>query len=195
MPDDLVSQPHKPGSQVRLPAEPSWHRHSDQNVVGTELDFIIVLAGMQGIEIGNAIDAQGDGFASSTNCFCPILWAASGHQPDKVAVALQPEPISIPFHFVKPVRAGRVAGWPCGQAELEGLKHARKDYPRTAPVWGHRGRQTSWGRFSSPDGGLILGVWGVRNNVGLPGVNCQSYPPRQLTYALKKAAKQNGSGA
>ena len=51
------------------------------------------------------------------------------------------------------------------------------------------------GEVYSPDGGLILGVWGVRNNVGLPGVNCQSYPPRQLTYALKKAAKQNGSGA
>jgi hypothetical protein len=58
---------------------------------------------------------------------------------------------------VKPVRAGRVAGWPCGQAELEGLKHARKDYPRTARCGGTEAAKPLGGGFTPQMGGLFWG--------------------------------------
>ena len=42
----------------------------------------------------------------------------------RVAVALQPKPVPVVLHFVKPVRADRDNGGLGGDAEIKRLKHA-----------------------------------------------------------------------
>jgi len=90
------------------------------SVKGAELHLFIVLAGMQRIEIGIAIDAQDDrlaindemllailqgGFNDPRKALCPIVPAAS-NQPYPIAVALNAQAVTIVLDLVKPLRAG-----------------------------------------------------------------------------------------
>jgi len=57
--------------------------------------------------------------ASPRVAVAPVV-AASGDQPHAVAIALQPQPVAVVFHFVEPVGAVRDDGGLGGEAEIEG---------------------------------------------------------------------------
>ena len=53
-------------------------RYADgENVKGIELHFVLVLAGMQRVEVGDAVDTEHTASPSMTKCFCRFLSAAS----------------------------------------------------------------------------------------------------------------------
>ena len=91
------------------------------SVISSPLDLLVVLARMQRIEIGDAIDAEDDGLAVDDELlhpvlqrgfndpripFCPVI-PVPGEQAHAVAVALNAQPIPVIFDFVEPsARAG-----------------------------------------------------------------------------------------
>jgi hypothetical protein len=101
------------------------------------LDFFVVLAGVQRIEIGDAVDAQDDGLAINDKALLPTLqrglnnsWIALGpivsaarDQPHAVAIALNAQAKAIVFYLAKPLRAGRDLGARGRDAELKGFEH------------------------------------------------------------------------
>jgi hypothetical protein len=57
---------------------------SGQHVEGVKLDFVIVLAGMQGVETGDAVDAKNDGFAIYDELLHPVLESEAIHRSTHV---------------------------------------------------------------------------------------------------------------
>ena len=49
-----------------------------------------------------------------------------GDQAHVVAIALQPQPVAVVFHFVEPVRGIGNGGGFGGETEVKGLEHAPK---------------------------------------------------------------------
>ena len=85
----------------------------DQDVEGAELDLVVMLAGVEGVEIGDAVDAEDHGFAIEDEVLVadlagglrdprvtrgPVV-AASGDQADAVPIALQSEAVAIVFYL------------------------------------------------------------------------------------------------
>ena len=78
-----------------------------QDVEGIQLDFVIVLARVQGIEIGNAVDAEDDRFAIDDELLHPVLERGfhdpgvspgpvvtiAGDQSHTIAIALHAQPV------------------------------------------------------------------------------------------------------
>ena len=92
-----------------------------QHIERAELDFLVVLAGKQGIEIRDAIDAQDDGLAIDHKVLLPVLQRALDN-PGKavgpvVAVARQKthpfvipdddQPVAVILDLMEPFRSGR----------------------------------------------------------------------------------------
>ena len=100
-----------------------------QDVEGVELHLIIMLARVQGIEIGNAIDAEDDSLAIDDELLLSILEcgfhdpriaigpvvAIAGDQAHTIAVALHAKPVTVIFDLVEPVRGG----WNLGAASWD----------------------------------------------------------------------------
>jgi hypothetical protein len=96
------------------------------------LDLGIVLPGLQSVEIRQPVDAQHDGlsvhnevpdmvapcgFDDPWEAAGPVI-AASGDQPDPIALALNEEAVAIPFDLVE--RVGRPAPpfpWSAGRTQ------------------------------------------------------------------------------
>ena len=91
-----------------------------EDIEGTERDLIVMLTGVEGIEIGDAINPEDDGLAVQhkplladfAGCLHdpwisvgPII-AASGDRADAITIPFQQEAVAIVFHFAEPVRAG-----------------------------------------------------------------------------------------
>jgi hypothetical protein len=112
----------------------SSERH---DVEGVQLHFIVMLPGMQRVEVGDAVHAEYHRLAIDHELPVPVsagglhdpgiavgeVVAAARDQPDAVAVALKAEAVAVVLHFVQPVGAVRDAGRFGGQAEIKGLKH------------------------------------------------------------------------
>src|SRR6516165_3351757 len=110
-----------------------------------------MLARVQGIEVGDAVDAEHHSLTVDHELPVPVLQRrfddpriavapvvpAAGDQADAVAITLQAQPVAVVFDLVKPVRAGGDAGRPGGDAELE-----------HAPEIGIRGGFWNWPRAS-----------------------------------------------
>ena len=90
-----------------------------KDVEGIELHFVIVLAGMQLIEIGDAVNAEDDGLAIDDEllvavfqrglddpgiAFGPVVSAARD-QPHAIAVALDAQAVAVIFDLVESIRA------------------------------------------------------------------------------------------
>jgi hypothetical protein len=120
------------GAQV-LPVE-------REAVEGVELHLVVMAARVQGVEVGDTIDAQDHGLAIDDEPLVPVperafddqgitvgaVVTAASDQPDAIAVPLQPETVAVILHLVEPIRAGGNACRLGRQAELKGLKHAPK---------------------------------------------------------------------
>jgi len=91
-----------------------------QHIEGAELNFIVVLAGMQRVEIGDPVSTQDHSFAVDhklTNAVFqssltdpeeaarPVMATAADY-PHTVAVTLNAHAIAIQLYFMKPFRAG-----------------------------------------------------------------------------------------
>jgi hypothetical protein len=145
-----------------------------QDVEGIELHFVVMLARVQRVEIGNAIDPEHHRLAVDHELLDPVFLgglddpqissgpvaAATGDQPHPHPVALKTEAVAVIFHFMQPIRAGRNAGRSCGEAEVEGAWHGAKigaapeKYQfstNTAPARG------SAEAASPTEGGLLVG--------------------------------------
>ena len=91
---------------------------ADQHVEGVELDLGIVLAAMQPVEVGDAVDTEQHGLAVDHERCIPIaqrglgdqrisaapVVAVPGEQPHALAVALNDQPIAVMLDFVDPFR-------------------------------------------------------------------------------------------
>ena len=87
-----------------------------QDVEGAELDFVIVLARVQRIEVGDAVDAEDDSLAVDDKLLDPVLkcrfhdpWISTGpvvpvagDRAHTIALALHPDAVAVVFDFVKP---------------------------------------------------------------------------------------------
>src|SRR5262249_50072065 len=107
-----------------------------QHVEGAELDLVALPAGVQGVEVGDAVDAEDDGLAIDHELLDPVLQrslddpreapgpvvAAAGDQADAVAVALYAKPVTVVLDLMEPVGAGRDDGGSRGKAEIKTLK-------------------------------------------------------------------------
>jgi hypothetical protein len=91
---------------------------------------------MQGVEIGDAVDAQDHGLAIDDELLAAVpkrglsdpweplgrVMAAARDQADPFAVALHPETVTVILHLVEPLGAGGHGFADGGNAELE-LRH------------------------------------------------------------------------
>jgi len=109
-----------------------------EDVEGVKLDFVIVLAGMQRVEIGNAINAEHDGFAINDELLVsvfqcrfhdprislrPIVSTSRG-QAHVISAAFDAQTVAVIFYLVKPLRPIRYFDAASGKAEIKSLKHA-----------------------------------------------------------------------
>jgi len=93
----------------------------DQDIEGVELDFGVMPASMQSLEIRNPIDAQQHGFAVDDERTRPVLqrgfddqWitigpvmAVAGEQTDALVLTLDNQPIAVMLDLVDPIGADR----------------------------------------------------------------------------------------
>jgi hypothetical protein len=107
-------------------------------VEGIELRLRILLAGVQGVEVGDAIDAKHHGLAIDHELPVPVLArclddprvavrpvvATARNQAHAFAVPLQPEAVAVVFDLMQPVRADRNTGRFGGKAKVEGAHGA-----------------------------------------------------------------------
>jgi hypothetical protein len=111
---------HKHPKATGCSAHVSRYVHrSSQHIERAKLHFVIVLAGMQSVEIGISVNAQDDRLAIDDKALLPVFqrrfsdpWiafgpviAAFGYEPHAVAVAFHAEAIAV-VYFVEPGRAG-----------------------------------------------------------------------------------------
>jgi len=87
-----------------------------EDVKGVELDLVVLFAGVQGIEVGDAVDAEHHRLAVDHEPPDAVLQrrfhdprigpvvAAARDQADAVAVALKPQAVSVVLDLVKPFR-------------------------------------------------------------------------------------------
>jgi len=89
-----------------------------QNVECIKLHLVIVLARVQRVEIGDAVDAEHDRFAVDDELLVSVLQrglddpgialapviTAARDQPHAIAVALDPQPVAVILDLVEPIR-------------------------------------------------------------------------------------------
>jgi hypothetical protein len=109
-----------------------------QNVEGVELYLVIVLARMQRVEIGDAVDGKDDGLAIDDELLVSVLQrrlddprialspivSAARDQTHAIAVALDPQAVAVIFDLVEPIRAVGDFCTSGRNAKLKRLKHA-----------------------------------------------------------------------
>jgi hypothetical protein len=99
-----------------------------KNVEGVELDFVVVLAAIEAIEIRDAVNAEQHGFTVDYKLACldsagglddqrisaaPVV-AVAREQSNPVMVTLHDEAEAIVFYFMKPTRMVGNLGSACG---------------------------------------------------------------------------------
>ena len=115
---------------------------ADQTVEGIELDFVVVLAAVQAVEVRNAVYAEQDGLPVDHERGVPVaqrglgdqriavapVVAVAGEQAHALALALDDQAVAVVLDFVKPVRPGRNLGSARRDAGLE------RSSPRSATI-------------------------------------------------------------
>jgi hypothetical protein len=120
-PSSLCAAAIRPPRQQPFKARPSHGQRQRDGIVasegedieGVELHFVIAPAGMQRIEIRNAIDPRmtasqlllsdpASGLDNPGIAFGPVI-AVSGNQPYPIALALRAQAVAVIFDFVDPV--------------------------------------------------------------------------------------------
>jgi hypothetical protein len=122
---NAVGPPCQQPREVRLPHRERKRAHvvavTGEHIEGVKLDLLVVLAGMQRVEIRDAIDAKDDGLTVDDELLHPVLQrglddprvtlgpivAIPSYQPHPVAVAMNEQPISIISQLVNPIRTRR----------------------------------------------------------------------------------------
>ena len=122
-----------------------------QDVEGVELDLIVMLPGMQRVEVGDTIDAEHDGFAVDDEAGLADLAGrlddpritvgkvvvAACDQPHASVVALQAQPVAVVLDLVEPVRTGGDDGRLGGDQKSKGRVVCRNLPPRLPPDNAH----------------------------------------------------------
>jgi hypothetical protein len=99
---------------------------ASEHVECVELHLLVVLPGMKGVEVGNAVDAKDDGLAIDDEMFLRVferglddpgialgpIMPFPGDQPHAITLSMDEKAIPIAFDFVKPVRPGGNLGSP-----------------------------------------------------------------------------------
>src|SRR6266566_6772820 len=108
-----------------------------QDIEGVELHLVIVLSRMQGVEIGDAVDAENDRFTVNDELLLLVLQrglddpgitagpiiAVARDQAHALSVALQPDAVPVILDLVKPVRSGGYLRAARRNAKIKRLTH------------------------------------------------------------------------
>ena len=92
-----------------------------EDIEGVELHLVIVLAGVQRVEVGDAVDAEDHGLAVDDEMLLAVLerglgdpgiaarpvGAVARQQPHALVLPDDKHPIAVVLDFVEPVRSGR----------------------------------------------------------------------------------------
>jgi hypothetical protein len=89
---------------------------------------MIEVAGMESVEIRDAVNAEDDRFAIDDELLVPVFQlrpvvAAARDQPHPLAVTLDAEPVSVIFHLVNPLRPVGYLDAAGRKAKIKSFKH------------------------------------------------------------------------